>query len=61
MVYSYRYSYLDLPVALVDCQVEGCASRLRHIFQGEYVAMHEIELDGEKLNICRDCVDKIQI
>ena len=44
-------------MTLVDCQIEGCALRLHHIYQGEYVAMHEIDLDGTEPNICRDCVD----
>ena len=45
MVCSYRSSCLDLPVALVDCQMKGCELRL-HLCQGGYVAMHEIYLDG---------------
>ena len=59
MVCSYRYSCLDLPVALVDCQVGGFPSRLHHVCQGEYVAMNEINLDGGERNIYRDCVDNI--
>ena len=59
MVCYYRYSCLDLPVALVDSQVEGCPSRLHHISQGEYVAMNEIDRDGGEWNISRDYVDKI--
>ena len=46
-------------MALVDCQMKVCESRLYHVCQGEYVAMHDIDLDGAELNICRDCVDKI--
>ena len=45
MVCSYRSSYLDLPVALVDCQMKGYESRLQHTYQGEYVSMHEIDLE----------------
>ena len=59
MVCFYPYSCLALPVALVDCQMKGCELRLRHVCQGGYVAMHEIDLDEAELNICRDCVDKI--
>ena len=59
MVCSYRYSCLDLPMALVGCQMEGCALRLHHVYQGGYVAMHEIDLDGEERNICDDFVDNI--
>ena len=59
MVCSYRSSCLDLPVALADCQMMECESRLHHLCQGEYVAMHEINLDGAELKICRDCVDKL--
>ena len=46
-------------MALVDCQMKGCESRLHHVCQGEYVAMHEIDLDGSELEICRNCVDEI--
>ena len=34
MVCSCRSSCLDLPVALVDFQMKGCESRLRHVCQG---------------------------
>ena len=61
IVFSYRSSCFDLPVVLVDCQVEGCASRLHHVCQGGYVDMHEINLDGAERNICRDCVDELQM
>ena len=50
-----------LPVALIDCQVEGCALRLYEVYQGRYVATHEIDLDGAEQNICRNWVDKLQI
>ena len=46
-------------MALVDCQVEGCASRLHPVCQGGYVAMHEIDIDGAERNICCDFVDEI--
>ena len=59
MVCSYRSSCLDLPVALVDCQMKGCELRLHHGCQGEYVAMHEINLDGAEWKICRECVDDL--
>ena len=59
MVCSYRSSCLGLPVALVDCQMKGRESRLHHICQGEYVAMHDIELDGSKRKICRECIDDL--
>ena len=59
MVCSYIYYCIDLPVALVDCHMEGCASRLHHICQGEYVAMHEIDLDGAERNIFCNCVDDL--
>ena len=52
MVCPYRSSCLDLPVALVDCHMKGCESRLHHILQGGYVAMHEIDLDVAERNIC---------
>ena len=60
IVCYYCSSCLDLPVTLVDCQVEGCPSRLHHICQGEYVDMNEIDLDGGEQKICRNCVDEIQ-
>ena len=59
MVCSYCYSCLDLPVALVDCQMKGYESRLHHVCQGEYVAMHNIDLDGAEVKICPNCFDEI--
>ena len=59
MVCSCRSSCLDLPVALVDCQMKGCESRLHLVCQTGYVDMHEINLDGEELNIYRNCVDEL--
>ena len=61
MVCSYRSSCLDLPVALVDFQMKVCESRLHHVCQGEYVAMHEIKLDRAERKICRDCVDDLRM
>ena len=58
---SYRSSCLDLPVALVDCQVEGCPSRLHHICQGGYVVLNYIDFDRGERKICRDCVDKLRV
>ena len=48
-------------MALVDCQIKGCELRLHHIYQGEYVAMHEIHLDGEELNVFNNCIDRISM
>ena len=59
MACSYHSSCLDLPVALVDVNMKGCDSRLHHVCQGGYVAMHEIDLDGAELKICCECVDGI--
>ena len=59
MVCSYRSSCIDLPVALVDCQIKGCESRLHHIWQGGYVVMHEINLDGAERKICHNFVDEL--
>ena len=59
MVCSYRSSCLELPVALVDFQMRGCELRLNHVCQGEYVAIHEIDLDGAERKICRNCVDEL--
>ena len=59
MVCSYCSFCLELIVALVDCQMKGYESRLHHVCKGEYVAMHEIDLDGSELEICRNCVDEI--
>ena len=61
MACSYRSSCLGFPVALVDCQMKGCESRLHHVCQGEYVAMHEIELDGSERKICRECIDDLRM
>ena len=46
-------------MALVDCQMKGCASRLHHVFQGEYAAVHAIDLDGAERNIFHNCVDEL--
>ena len=46
MVFSYRYYCLDLPVTLVYCQMKGCESHLHNVCQGEYAALHGIDLDG---------------
>ena len=59
MVCYYRSSFLDLPVALVDYQMKGCELRLHHDCQGEYVAMHEIDIVRAELNICRGSVDEL--
>ena len=61
MVCSYRSSCLDLPVALVDCMVEGCVSRLYQVCQGGYVDMHYIDIGGAERKICRDFDDKIRM
>ena len=61
MVCSYRSSCLDLPVALVDCQMKGRESRLHHVCQGEYVAMHAINIDGAERNICHNYVNELSI
>ena len=39
--------------------MDRCTSRLHHVCQGEYLAMHEIDIDGADQNICHDCVDKL--
>ena len=59
MVCSYRSSCLDLPVELVCCQMKGFGSHLHHVYQGGYVDMHEINLDGAELKICCDFVDEL--
>ena len=46
-------------MALVDCHMKGCKLRLHHVCQGLYVDIHDINLNGAELNICRDCVDDI--
>ena len=58
MVCSYGYSCLDLPLGLVDCHIKGCESRLHHVCQEVYVAMHDIDIDGAERSICHNCVDK---
>ena len=61
IVCSYRSSCLDLPMALVGCQMKGCGLRLHHVYQGGYGAVHEIDLDGAELKICRNFVDELWI
>ena len=55
-----RYSSPELPVAIFDCQAEGCPLCLYHIYQGEYVATDEINPDGGERKSFRDCVDEIR-
>ena len=59
MVCSYFSSCLELPMALVGCQVEVCALRLQHVYKGGYVAMREIDINGAERNIFHDCVDDL--
>ena len=59
MVCSYSSSCIDLLVALFNCQMKGCELRLRHIHQGEYVVMHDINIDRAEWKICHSCVDKL--
>ena len=59
IVCSYRSSCLDLPVALVDCQMKGCEWQLYHVYQGRYVAMHVINLEEADCKICHNCVDEL--
>ena len=56
---SYRSLFLDLPVALFDCQMKGRESRLHHVCQGGYVAMHDIELDGTERKVCCKYFDNL--
>ena len=46
-------------MALVDWHMEGCLLYLYHVYQGWYVDMYEIELDGVEHKICRDYVDEL--
>ena len=59
MVCSYRSLCLDLSVALIDCQMKGCESRLHRVCQGGYVAMHGIDIDGVERKICHNFVDEL--
>ena len=61
MVCYYRSSCLYLPVALVDCQVEGCPSCLHHFCQGEGVLLNYIDFDRSERKIFRDCVDELRV
>ena len=46
-------------MALVDFQMKVRESRLHHVYQGEYVAMHDIDIDGAERKICHNCVDEL--
>ena len=59
MVCSYGSSCVDLPVALVDFQMKGFELRLHHVCQGEYVDMHDIDLDGAEWKIYHNFVDEL--
>ena len=52
MACSYRSSFLDLPVALVDCQVEGCPMRLHHVFKVSFLLLNYIDFDRGERKIC---------
>ena len=54
---SYRSECMGLPVAVVDCQVDGCGGRLHHVCQGEYMSKHGMDLGGAEKKMCRSCVD----
>ena len=59
IVCSYLSYCIDLPVALVHCQMNGCELRLHHVCQGGYVNKHEIELNGVERKIFRECIDDL--
>ena len=46
-------------MVLVDSQVEGCLSRLYHIFRGRYMILYYIYFEVGEQNICRDYVFKL--
>ena len=46
-------------MALVDCQMKVCELRLHRVWQGGYVDVHEIELDGVERKICREYIDDL--
>ena len=46
-------------MARVYCQMKGYELRLHHVYQGKYVAVNEIELDGTERKICRKCVENL--
>ena len=45
----------------VDFKLEGCESRLHQVYNGEYVAMYEINIDGSERKIFCNCVDELCI
>ena len=59
MVCSRRYYFLDLPVELVYCQVEGFPSCLRHICQVEYDLFNYINFYVGERNIFSNFVDEL--
>ena len=61
IVCSCRSFCIDLPVALVDCQAEGCPSRLHHVCQGGYVVLHDIDFEGAERKICHHFFDDLRV
>ena len=59
MVFSYSSYFIDLPVVLIDCQVEGCLWRLYQNFQWEYVTLKDFKFYRGERNICRGCVGEL--
>ena len=57
---SYSSSCIELTVVLVGCWLECYPSRLHHVYQGEYVVLNGIYLDGGERKIFHDCVDEIR-
>ena len=55
----YHFYCIYLPLAIVDCQDEGCPLRLCQIFKGEYVILNYIHFDKTKRKICRNCVEEL--
>ena len=51
MVCSYRYFCLELPLKIVDCQVEGLPLILHRVCQGEYVILYDIDFEGGERKI----------
>ena len=56
---SYNYSCLELPVALVDCQVGGCPLCLYQICQGGYVPLNYIDFGRAERNIYCNYADEL--
>ena len=58
---SYPSSFIDLPVVLVDCWVEGLHLRFKHVCQEVCVLLYSIGSEGGERKFCINCNEKLGV